>query len=261
MKEAILTIDDAPSSNFRFKTAILQELRVPAIFFCTGSLIRKREKELIESIHAGFVLGNHSYNHYHFSKLTLKQCERQIKKTSVLLDDVYRKAGIERPVRWFRFPYGDKGDGRMGNIFEPVSSRGKAKGDAIQKILLDNGYTFGLQDWLSYKIFNDFETRNDIDWTWTFDIMEWSAFMSRPMMNLSSIDKVLERMEEARPMDCRGSWFEPRWLDDPFSREIILTHDHVENATVFRSLIEKMLALGISFPYEGVFPRHYRSDK
>lgn len=256
MKNAILTIDDAPSSDFRSKVAILQELGVPAVFFCTGSLIRKREKELIESIHAGFILGNHSYNHHHFSKLTLRQCERQIIKASVLIDKVYKMAGIQRPVKWFRFPYGDKGDGRMGNIFEPASSHGKTKRDAIQKILSDNGYTFDMKDWLPYKIFDDFEIKTEIDWTWTFDVMEWSILMSKPMMNLSSVDKVLERMEEASPIDCRGNWDEPRWLDAPFSREIILTHDHAKNTTFFRSLIEKMLSLGIQFPTEKVFPHH-----
>src|SRR5690554_1785590 len=134
MKKAILTIDDAPSSDFKYKVAVLQELNVPAVFFCTGSLIRKREQDLIEAIHAGFILGNHSYNHYHFSKLSLKQCERQITKASALIDRVYRLAGVDRPVKWFRFPYGDKGDGRMGNVFEQASSQGKTKGDAIQQI-------------------------------------------------------------------------------------------------------------------------------
>ena len=148
MKKAILTIDDAPSPDFKNKVSILKEHQVPAVFFCTGSLIRKRKKDLVKAIQDGFILGNHSYDHYHFSKLTMKQCERQIKKASILIDEVYKMAGVERPVKWFRFPYGDKGDGRMGSIFQQETILGKTRKDTIQKILLDYGYSFGLTEWL-----------------------------------------------------------------------------------------------------------------
>lgn len=255
MKKAILTIDDAPSIDFDNKIAFLKDHHVPAVFFCTGSLIPKRERSLVEAIRAGFILGNHSYNHHHFSKLSLKNCEKEITKASVLIDQVYEMAGVERPVKWFRFPYGDKGDGRMGNIFEPETRRGKARKDAIQEILANHGYTFVLQDWLTYKIFVDSDIKNDIDWTWTFDLMEWSMSMSKPMMNLSSVEHILKRMEEMNPSDCRGVWSEAHWLGDPFSPEIILTHDHGENGAFFESLIKKMLSQGIEFPFDNVFPR------
>lgn len=248
MKKAILTIDDAPSSDFIHKVGVLKKHQVPAIFFCTGSLIKSREKDLIEAIQAGFILGNHSYNHYHFSKLRLKECERQVTKASILLDELYKMAGVERPVKWFRFPYGDKGDGRMGSIFEPETSKGKERKDVIQKILADHGYTFTLQDWLTYTIFSESGVKNDIDWTWTFDLMEWSLNMSKPMFNLRSVDHILKRMEETNPPDCRGRWNEPHWMGDPSSPEIILTHDHHENAGYFESLIVKLLEKGIEFP-------------
>jgi peptidoglycan-N-acetylglucosamine deacetylase len=255
MKKAILTIDDAPSADFKNKVATLKKHNIAAVFFCTGSLIQKREKELIEAIQAGFILGNHSYNHYHFSKLTLKECERQITKASILIDELYRTAGVKRPVKWFRFPFGDKGDGRMGSVFEPESRNGKIKKHVIQNILSDHGYTFRLQEWIKYGIFSDFDIKNDIDWTWTFDLMEWSVNMSKPMMNLESVDDILKRMEESNPMDCRGSWKEPHWIGDPSSPEIILTHDHEENAAFFESLIERLLALGIEFPaFELILP-------
>src|SRR5690554_4971402 len=160
MKKAILTIDDAPSSDFKNKVAILKEHHVPAVFFCTGLLMRKRKKDLVNAIQEGFILGNHSYNHYHFSKLTLKECERQIKKASILIDEVYKMAGVDRPVKWFRFPYGDKGDGRMGSIFQQESTLGKTRKDTIQKILLDYGYAFGLKEWIRYDIFSDFDVKN-----------------------------------------------------------------------------------------------------
>lgn len=254
MKKAILTIDDAPSSDFKNKVAVLKEHHVPAVFFCTGSLIRKRKKDLVEAIQDGFILGNHSYDHYHFSKLTLKECERQIKKASILIDEVYKMAGMERPVKWFRFPYGDKGDGRMGSIFQPETTLGKTKKDTIQKILSDCGYSFGLKEWIGYDIFSDFDVKNDIDWPWTFDVMEWSVSLSKPMMNLSSVDHVMRRMEEANPLDCRGNWNEPHWLGDSFSSEIILIHDHIESAAFFRPLIKKMLSLGIEFPGGNLLP-------
>lgn len=254
MKKAILTIDDAPSLDFKNKVATLTKYRIPAVFFCTGSLIPKRENDLIEAIQKGFILGNHSYNHHHFSNLSLKECEKQIEKSSVLINQVYKMAGVERPVKWFRFPYGDKGDGRMGRVFEQETKYGKARKDAIQKILSDQGYTFGLQDWVKYNVFADFDIKNDIDWTWTFDLMEWSMLMSKPMMNLFSIEHTLKRMEETSPQDCRGDWVESHWLGDSTSPEIILTHDHAKNALYFESFIKKLLALNFEFPVMDLFP-------
>lgn len=256
MKKAILTIDDAPSPDFKNKFSILKEYEIPAVFFCTGSLIPTREKELIEAIESGFILGNHSYNHYHFSKLSLKECERQIAKASVLLDVVYENAGVKRPVKWFRFPYGDKGDGRMGNVFQKGTRRGMARKDTIQKILSDHGYTFELQEWIGYDIFFESGIRGDIDWSWTFDIMEWAMLMSKPMMNLSSVSHILKRMEDANPLDCRGDWKEPHWIGDSFLPEIILTHDHLENSPIFERLIKKLLSLGFEFPAITNVPCH-----
>jgi len=111
IKIAYLTIDDCPSIDMKRKVNFLLEKRIPAIWFCRGELLEKRQQVVIYAIRKGFVIGNHSYDHPHFSEIPLEECFRQIKVTDELIEAVYEKAGIERPAKVFRFPWGDKGGG------------------------------------------------------------------------------------------------------------------------------------------------------
>jgi len=109
MKTAYLTIDDAPSKDFRKKIDFLLSKNIPAIIFCQGNDLQNNQEEIIYAIKKGFIIGNHSHDHPYFSQLTLEQAKEQIKKTDVVIDEIYQKAGILRPVKFFRFPFGDKG--------------------------------------------------------------------------------------------------------------------------------------------------------
>ena len=126
MKKAYLTIDDAPSKDFKKKVDFLISKKIPAIIFCEGQYINGREKELIYAIEEGFILGNHSYSHPHFSELSLKECTKEIKLTDGLIKNVYKKSKIKRPIKIFRFPYGDKGTGnKKGFLFRFFSNKSK----------------------------------------------------------------------------------------------------------------------------------------
>ena len=80
-KVGYLTIDDAPSEDFRNKVKHLVEKEIPAIFFCRGDYLVERSEDVILAIKKGFVIGNHSYNHARFSEIPLKECFHQIKQT------------------------------------------------------------------------------------------------------------------------------------------------------------------------------------
>ena len=110
-KIAYLTIDDCPSKDMFTKVDFLLKKRIPALWFCRGEFLEKREEAVIYAIKKGFVMGNHSYNHPLFSRIPLKECFRQIKVTNELIEDVYKEAGVQRPSKVFRFPWGDKGGG------------------------------------------------------------------------------------------------------------------------------------------------------
>ena len=137
MKIAYLTVDDCPSSDFKRKVDFLLLKNIPAIFFCIGKLMEKRKKVIIYAIKKGFIIGNHSYSHIPFSKLSLREAKREIKKTDEIIEQLYKGAGIKRPIKVFRFPNLDKGD---GNKNYPFVDWNNPKVKALQEYLRKLGY-------------------------------------------------------------------------------------------------------------------------
>ncbi len=223
-KIAYLTIDDAPSKDFRRKVDYLSSKKIPAIFFCIGELLEKRPKVVIYAIKKGFIIGNHSINHPHFSTLTMEQCFEQIKKTDEIIDEIYKKAKVKRPIRVFRFPHLDKG--------------GKNKKTA-QKILRKLGYKQPKFRNITYRWYKK-EQNRDIDVYYSYDTYDWTTIDKKPEFGIKGLKEVLERMEENVPEGSRG-------LDYNGSNEIIMMHDFVETVHMFKPMIECLLAKGIIF--------------
>ncbi len=48
------------------------------------------------AIKKGFIIGNHSYAHPHFSKITKEEAFEQIKKTDKIIEEVYKKSRNKR---------------------------------------------------------------------------------------------------------------------------------------------------------------------
>lgn len=248
MKTIYLSVDDSPSARFLDKLEFLKSHDIPAVFFCIGQLMEGNEDVLIEAIKSGFVLGNHSYSHPHFSDLSLGECVDEIKRCDDLLEGLYDRSGIERQHRWFRFPFGDKGDGLNGVLFKKVSRRGRERRDKIQEVLMDMGYTQMPVDGVSYGYYNDTCLGEGIDSHWTFDVMEWCLIDNQSMFGISSEEKVLARLEEKDAKDCRGKIKErPRGLYHHSSTEVLLLHDHVETHAIFEGVIDKLVRDGFTF--------------
>ena len=68
-----------------------------------------RRNDAIAAVRRGFVLGSHSYSHVRFSNLRMSKIRLEISKTESLLDEIYKEASVNRFVRLFHFPFGDKG--------------------------------------------------------------------------------------------------------------------------------------------------------
>jgi len=81
---------------------------------------------------------------------------------------------------------------------------------------------------------------NDVDWYWTYDVLEWTIFTKEHVFGIDSLEKVYQRIDEDVPEGCRG-------LNYPNSEDIILIHDHPETARMFKPIIERLLAKGIIF--------------
>jgi len=225
VKIVYLTIDDGPSRYAKRKIDYLVSKEMPAIWFCRGDNLEKRPELGIYLIKHGFILGNHTYNHPHFSKLPLEECLEQIKKTDEMIDNLYKQAGIKRPAKVFRFSYGDKGG---GDNFQ-----------SLQDFLKKSGYSQPKFKGINYKWFDDAGLLKDVDVYWTYDVMEW-AIGGLYVRYIKTPKDVFKRMEENVPEGGRGLNFQG-------SNEIILLHDHIRTTKLFFKIMDKLIGKKLTF--------------
>lgn len=156
-----LTIDDAPSSSMSKKVAFLKKHHIPAIFYVRGTFIEQHSKEVINAIHEGFLIGNHSYSHPHFSRITIKEGFEEILKAEELIDDCYLKAQTKRPHKIIRLPYADRGAGDRAAL--PKDDLEREKVQAIQKFLKEQSFervVFSSTEDTSVDSFWDWDTQD-----------------------------------------------------------------------------------------------------
>ncbi len=82
---------------------ILKENDIEGTFFLTGKFIEKFPNETKMIVDSGGDIGNHSYSHPYFTKLTDKEIKVELEKTETELS---RLNAVFEP--FFRFPYGDR---------------------------------------------------------------------------------------------------------------------------------------------------------
>lgn len=109
-KRLFLTFDDGPL----FCTARILDLLAAtshkATFFVIGRNLtnRKLRHLAIRALQEGHDIGNHSYTHPEFSRISVKRAEQEIVATHKLIEEVIQEARVDpkRQDRFFRFPYG-----------------------------------------------------------------------------------------------------------------------------------------------------------
>lgn len=149
---AHLTIDDAPSETLAEKLDALQAHDVPAVLFCEGRRLDDHPALAERAVEAGYHLGNHTYSHPHASDVSVEAFEQGVARTERRIEAVYDRAGVERPARLFRFPYGDDGGDRA---------------EAFQRVLREYGFTGPNRA--------DRADRARVDWSWTLDAEDWET--------------------------------------------------------------------------------------
>ena len=157
-KKIYLTIDDGPSERARELLDYLRFKGFGAILFCRGDNLEDRRELVVQAIHHGYIIGNHSYDHPHFSTLSEQQVFAQIARTDEIIDQIYTESGVQRAARYFRFPYGDAGANE-----EAVR--------ANQRILREAGY------WSPFH-----SARRD--WGWSVDVTDWEVEASNAKRKL-----------------------------------------------------------------------------
>ena len=103
-RRVALTFD--AGSDDRAVAAILKELKsrsVRATFFLTGKFCEQFPKSCRAIADAGMEIGNHSYSHPHFSRLTDAEIKSQMERSEAAIIKICGRGA--KPM--FRFPYGD----------------------------------------------------------------------------------------------------------------------------------------------------------
>lgn len=83
--------------------SVLAEHHVHCTFFLTGQFCRKFPKSCRAIADAGMELGNHSYSHPKFSRLTADEIKDQLDRSEGAIEEACGRGA--KPL--FRFPYGD----------------------------------------------------------------------------------------------------------------------------------------------------------
>jgi len=152
-KEVYLTIDDGPKKNMHSILECLGENN-KVTFFMIGRLLKTSEGFNLASkaLELGHEIGNHSYTHPEFSKISINNAREEIERTGEIIDKLYAKQS-RKNHRLFRFPYGDS-----GYFMESDKSvmGDKRKEKEIGEFLEKEGYTTyfldrDIEDWKNYS--------------------------------------------------------------------------------------------------------------
>jgi peptidoglycan/xylan/chitin deacetylase (PgdA/CDA1 family) len=244
-KVIYLTIDDSPSKDMQEKVNYLVKHHLPAIWYCRGEFMQHTLSPVIYAIERGFWIGNHSYSHPYFSQLSLEACIQEIQKTEALIDEAYRLAGVARPFKLFRFPFGDKGGGK--DFLKIYTTEEEERVNALQNFLKQEGFQRALFERITYSYYLKAGLDRQVDASWTFDTKDYVVLSpsSQQKSGLLRIEDFLNRMDRHDPEKGLG-------LNDPSSNDIVILHDFEKTSFLFEPLIDKLLTKKLSFQLPSV---------
>lgn len=110
-----LTFDDGPSVYTKQLLDVLKEENVKATFFVLGKSASVQKQTLKRMAQEGHTIGNHSYDHKDFRKISNEEALRQIRLT----DEIITEITGEKP-KYFRFPYGAHTKENLQMVGRPV---------------------------------------------------------------------------------------------------------------------------------------------
>ncbi|MBQ0166803.1 MAG: polysaccharide deacetylase family protein [Treponema sp.] len=225
MIKAYLTIDDVTTSLTPGIVDFLTSKSITPIMFCWGERLLAHPDEAIYALKHGVILQNHSFSHPEFSKLSLWKAKREIMKNEKIIESLYKKAGVDRPFKLFRFPYGNNGGEKAEDLQEFLERKGFAHID--DRAFADDAY-----------FRPDHKQKRDV--LWTFDFAEYNLREGNPF-TFDDVKKNVKNFIELHEDDP----------DDGKAHHIILIHDHEETEErhpgYFQEQITMLLDAGVKF--------------
>ncbi len=235
-KRAYLTIDDGPTAATPRKLDALEARGIPAILFCTGQALEAHRAIAVDAIRRGFIVANHSYGHPFFSKISVEDCGGEIRRTDAIIEAIYAEAGVQRPAKYFRFPYLDKGALTGSDTFAQPTPEGAARKATIQDCLRELGYTVPALPGVRWPG----AVAADVDWSCTYDVKEWSIAAPYPGTDVRTLADVFARMDRVAPEMALG-------LNSATGDEVILLHDHAQTDEAFEPIVARLKAKDLQF--------------
>jgi peptidoglycan-N-acetylglucosamine deacetylase len=102
-KVVALTFDDgSDGTNIPVILKILHDNNIKATFFLTGKAVLNHPTKIKSIIANGHAIGNHSYSHPYFTRITTTQMKTELQKTETIIKNLTGKTTIP----YFRPPYG-----------------------------------------------------------------------------------------------------------------------------------------------------------
>ncbi|MCB1720160.1 MAG: polysaccharide deacetylase family protein [Rhodospirillales bacterium] len=167
MRKAYLTIDDSPSPDTEKLVDFLTAHHIPALLFVRGALLEKNPRAIEYAITKGLRIGNHSYAHKPAGDMEPQEWCDDLEKCDHLIEAAYARCGIERPGKYYRFPYIDRGDGRKIEQIDSANVVENNKTSILQQYLHDQGFSQPFADMApSYP-------SNAVDCLYTFTARDW----------------------------------------------------------------------------------------
>lgn len=225
-KPAILTIDDSPSIHMAERVAFLASRGIPAVWFCRGDHLEQRPEPAIQALREGSILGNHSFDHAHFSKLSLPEAFGQIDRTDRIIEDIHRRAGVPRRIKCFRFPY----EAKVGTPEHHA---------ALQDGLRERGFVGLDPEGVESPAFQAQRATGDVSWFWTYDTEDWKLVSPESPDAEDRMEALLWRMGRDEPSEECG-------LNRP-GTEVVVMHDHGHTGPQWQAVVQALLHKGLSF--------------
>jgi len=184
-----------------------------AVWFCECQYMETNLDSVIYALEKGFTIGNHASSHSAFSQLSIAEACAEIEQTEELIRTAHSQAGREDCPLYFRFPYGDKGDGgRPAEVLPDPQLAAHRK--AIQVFLKERGYK--PPPWDYQLVDSSYHQPGDVDWLWTFESKDW-----RCRVNENNTHRAPETLER-----YRREFLRPLSSSLPEQVQVLLIHDH-----------------------------------
>lgn len=230
MPSAYLTIDDSPSPHTKELVDFLTARKIPAILFVRGALLEQNPQAIEYAIQNGLIIGNHSYAHKPAGEMEPQDWADDMGLCDHLIDAAYARSGVDRPAKYYRFPYIDRGDGQKTEQTDNASIQENNQTSILQQYLRDQGFS------QPFKNMPPSYPNDAVDCLYTYTSRDW-------MLN----DKHRGKQECKTLDDLKARVDADKGLKNDAHNHVIIMHDQPGNHDDVCALIDYFLEKGITF--------------